>query len=408
MFVIIFLRWLCGYVRVQVSSGSAGKLLTLCARNGIVLWKGRQDGDAYTGCVSEKYFKNLRALAAQAAIDVQLLETRGLPHLIGKYRRRLGLFGGVAIFLAILVTSQQFVWKVEVEGCRETDPRQLAGLLAEAGIHVGTLKKNIDLRDKAREILLKSDDLSWTALNLHGTTAILRVRERTRPPQKIDTDVPANVVAAEDGQIKRLQVTDGKAVLKEGETVRKGEVIVSGVWQDRWGLTHFVRAGAKAYAHVPRTLTVKIPLEQEARVLTQVQRRAYLELFGLRLPLFFYREAQGAYKLEQYSETPSLLGVSMPFSIGRESLLFYDTQRETITQEQALAMAGRGLEIQERASFGQCPVISRNVTAAVENGVLILRGDYEIEMDIAERKDISLTEYREREGTKKVPHEAGY
>ena len=50
-------------------------------------------------------------------------------------------------------------------------------------------------------------DQKWKSIPLsnsgiRGTTATLLVRERVRPPEKIDTDVPANVVAARDGQIK--------------------------------------------------------------------------------------------------------------------------------------------------------------------------------------------------------------
>lgn len=408
MFVIVLLRWLRGYAQIRVSQGCAGKLMTICARSGILLWNGRQQGEAYCCSVSIALLESLNALAGKAGIDVQVLGLHGLPHLLHRYRKRIGVLGGVALFLAVLVASQQFVWKVEVEGCKNVEPQRLIALLAESGVHRGTPKKNINLRFTAREILLKADELSWTTLNLHGTTAILRVRERTPPPPKVDTNVPANVVALEDGQIKKLQVTDGKAVLKEGETVRKGEVIVSGVWQDRWGLTHFVRAGAKAYAHVPKTLEVKIPLAQEFRIVTDVDRRNYFELFGFRLPLFFYRELQGEYKLETYSDVPSIFGVEMPFSIGHESAVFFERQESKITQEQALAIAQRRLEVLERQSFQDSPIITRNTGATVEDGVLILHGEYEIEMDIAEQKEIGLFEYSTSEDKKKILREGGY
>lgn len=408
MFVILLLRWLRGYVRVRVSQGCAGKLMTLCARNGILLWKGQNGGDAFSGCVAVRMLDNLRALAGQAGMDLQIIEIRGMPHLLHNYRKRIGILFGILLFLAVLVVSQQFVWSVQVEGCKSVNPQRLIALLDEAGVRRGTLKKKIDLRYTAREMILRADELSWAALNLHGTTAILRIRERTPPPPKIDTNVPANVVALEDGQIKKLRVTDGKAALKEGETVRRGEIIISGVWQDRWGLTHFVRAGGQAYAHVPRSLSVKVSLKQEDYTLTGTQRRSYFEIFGLRLPLFFYKELEGEFKLERYSDTPEIFGVTLPFSIGHENALFYEKRQETITQEQALALAQRQLAVLERQTFSEKPVISRNVCATVESGVLILRGDYEIEMDIAQQKEIGFLEYSTPEEKKKIPREAGY
>lgn len=408
MFFIALLRWIRGYARVRVSQGSAGKLMTVCARNGILLWNGTQEKDAFCGCVAQRMLEGLLALTKQTGIDLRVDGFGGLPHLIDLYRRRIGIVVGCILFLTVLIVSQQFIWKVEVEGYKNADPQRLIMLLDELGVHRGTPKKQIDLEYTAREMLRLADELSWTTLNLHGTTAILRIRERMPPPPKIDTNVPANVVATEDGQIKRLQVTDGRAVLEEGDTVRKGEVIVSGVWQDRWGLTHFVRAGGHVYAHVPRDLTVKVPLQQEFCAIHRVERRSYFEIFGWRLPLFFYREPEGDCKVERYSETPELFGVTMPFSIGRENMLYYEKQAEDISQEQALAIARRKLAFLERQSFAGDPVISREVSASAEKGVLTLRGVYEIEMDIAAQKEIGVIEYSTPEEKKKIPKEAGY
>lgn len=408
MFFIMLLRWIRGYYCIRVSLGASGKLMTLCAHNGILFWKGEQREDAYYGCVARTMYSRLCALASRAGIDVQECGRHGLPYLANRYRKRIGLLCGGILFLVLLAVSQQFIWSVKIEGNVNTNPAELTALLAEQGVRWGALKRNIDQRYIAREMLIHGEGLSWAALNLHGTTAILRIRERTPPPPKIDTNVPANLVASEDGQIKRLQVTDGKAVLQEGDTVRKGEVIVSGVWQDQWGLTHFIRAGGQAYAHVPRKLTVKIPLLQETCSFTDVKRHTYLEISSLQIPLFFYQEPQGEYKTERYSEYPVFLGITMPFSIGHENMLFFERQQQKISPEQALARAQRQLEVLERHTFGDDPIISRDVSAEFMDGALTLQGNYEIEMDIAERRDIGMFEYDTPEDKKKIPREAGY
>ena len=386
MFFIMLLRWIRGYYCIRVSLGASGKLMTLCAHNGILFWKGEQREDAYYGCVARTMYSRLCAWASRAGIDVQECGRHGLPYLANRYRKRIGLLCGGILFLVLLAVSQQFIWSVKIEGNVNTNPAELTALLAEQGVRWGALKRNIDQRYIAREMLIHGEGLSWAALNLHGTTAILRFREGTPPPPKIDTNVPANLVASEDGQIKRLQVTDGKAVLQEGDTVRKGEVIVSGVWQDQWGLTHFIREGG-------RKLTVKIPLLQETCSFTDVKRHTYLEISSLQIPLFFYQEPQGEYKTERYSEYPVFLGITMPFSIG---------------QEKGPARAQRQLEVLERHTFGDDPIISRDVSAEVMDGALTLQGNYEIEMDIAERRDIGMFEYDTPEDKKKIPREAGY
>ena len=89
-------------------------------------------------------------------------------------------------------------------------------------------------------------------------------------------------------------------------------------------------------------------------------------------------------------------------------MLFFERQQQKISPEQALARAQRQLEVLERHTFGDDPIISRDVSAEVMDGALTLQGNYEIEMDIAERRDIGMFEYDTPEDKKKIPREAGY
>lgn len=152
-----------------------------------------------------------------------------------------------------------------MQGNERVDSQVLLQALEELGVRRGVLKSGLDAREIQLEVQLKVDDLSWAALNIRGTTATLLVRERTVPPQKIDTKVPANVVAARDGQIVSMAVTDGRAAVRKGDAVREGEILVSGVFEDRWGLNHLLRANAKVIARVPESLAVEVPLTPVAR-----------------------------------------------------------------------------------------------------------------------------------------------
>ena len=327
-----------------------------------------------------------------------IVERHGLPFWLHRYRRRVGAAAGAALAAAALIASQQFLWVVRVEGCERLPESQLLNALEELGVKRGAPKGKVDALDVQQRLLYRVDGVIWVALNIRGTTATLVVKERTMPPPKIDTNVPANVVAAQDGQIKRLEVTDARALLKVGDTVRAGEIIVTGVLEDRWGLTHLVRAGARVVADVPRTLEVKVPLHQQIAVPTgKVVKRRYLELGSVRLPLFLYRGLEGDYKVVRLSRAPELLGVELPFEVSRESYVFYEQQEETISQETALRDAERTLARREREEFGEDAVVSRQVKAAVENGTLVLRGEYLVETDIAVRAEIPVLD-RRRDG----------
>lgn len=401
------MRWLRSYVIFSVRAGSLERLLNLCAREGIPVWDCRRMNAAASGKTTVGGYRKMRRLAREIHTSTRVTGRGGLRFILYRYRRRAGILAGVTAFAAFLIISGQFVWNVRIEGCEQlTSPAQLTALLEELGVHRGALKRGIDLQSVARQVEITVNELSWTALNLHGTTAVLKVRERTPPPQKIDTNVPANVVAARDGQLVRLQVTDGKAVRKQGDVVRAGEIIVSGVRQDRWGVTHLVRANGTALAHVPETLTVEIPLAQEqAQSAGKVMRRRYLDLFGMRVPLFLYREVQGTYKLERFTKPLYLGGHKMPVGILKESYIFYSLTQSEIDEQTALQLAQKELLRKERQTFAGAKILSKQTNAVCENGVLCLRADYRLEMDIAKQAEIGLLE-RAREP--KPAREGGY
>ncbi len=268
MFIIFFLRWLRGHIRFSARSGSIERFINLCAYHHIPSWECRRSDGAFSGCTTVSGYRRMHRLARKAGVVTRVTERYGLPFLIHRYRKRLGILIGVLFFALFLTVMQQFIWVIRVEGNEQIDSRILTNALADLGVHRGSFKGRIDAGVLREELVIRVDGLAWAALNIRGTTATLLVRERVRPPEKIDTDVPANVVAARDGQIKRLEVTDGRSLLRVGDTVREGEIIVSGVNEDRWGMTHLVRANARVIAHIPESLKIEVPLVQEEYVLT--------------------------------------------------------------------------------------------------------------------------------------------
>ncbi|MEM1483650.1 sporulation protein YqfD [Oscillospiraceae bacterium PP1C4] len=407
MYIIRLLRYLRGYVKFISRSVSIERFINLCVHHGIVTWGTRRTEGSFSGYTSVRGYRRMHRLARKAGVCTRVTERHGVPFILHRYRKRMGIAVGVLLFAVFLIGTQQFVWVVRVEGCQKLEQRVLLNALEELGVKRGVLKNSIQPSEIREQLTLMVNELAWATLNIRGTTATLLIRERTPPPPKIDTNAPANIVAAQDGQIRRMEVTDGRAVLKTGDTVRAGEIIVSGINQDRWGLTHLVRANARVIAHVPQTLEVQVPLNQETVHLTgEVIKRRYLEVFDVRLPLFIYSGLEGDYKIERLSGTPEILGVRMPFEITRETYIFYERDQQMIREETALRIAQQQLMHKEKETWGNA-ILKATHKASEENGILTLTGEYVVETDIAKQVEIPVFDRKEQEKLKK-PREGGY
>ena len=406
---VAILRWIRGTVTFSAHSGQVERLLSSCTRQGIQILEVGYTANGFTGKTTPAHYRKMRRLARKTRVVTRITGREGLPFLIRRYRKRVGIAAGAVLFFAFLAVSQQFIWTIRIEGNERVEDAVLYQQLEALGVKPGRLKQQIDPLIVREKLVIEIDDLSWAALNIQGTTATLLVRERTPIPEKIDTDVPANVIAACDGQIKRLEVTDGITLVKEGDAVCKGDMIVSGVHVDRWGMTHLLRANAVVIAHVPETLEVRIPLLQEKLTPTgQVMRRRYLNIAGVRLPLFLYHRLEGSYKLEKNCYPIRLFGIQLPFDIERETYAFYQMEEEKISQETALQAARLELERQERQMWGES-ILQKDYHAAMEDGVLVLTGEYLVERDIARQVEITVLDYREQmEKEGKPVREGGY
>lgn len=406
MLIIKLLRYLKGYVEFIVRSGPVERFLNLCVSRRLPVWDCRKTDGALTGRTTISGYKGMSEFAHKAGVCPKITRRHGLPFLLRRYRKRVGIAAGILLFWGILAVSQQFIWVVRVEGCKNLDPRVLTQALEELGVSRGTPKASVHPSEIRREITLKVDELSWAALNVRGVTATLVVRERTPITPKIDTNVPANVVAAAGGQIYRIEATDGKTLLKPGDTVLPGDIIVSGIIQDRWGATHLLRANARVLAKVDKRIVVKIPLEQKTAELTgRVVKRHYIEVAGIEIPLFIYRGLEGTNKVERMSYYPEIFGVSLPIPISRESHIFYTERLEKISEEMALRLAQQELGRKER-ELGE-NVLSRELSAVVESGELVLTGEYTVLENIGKQVEIPVNDRKEQEKPKK-PREGGY
>lgn len=73
MFIVRFLRFVCGYVRFQVTGVFIERFLNLASRNGINLWDGTKTETQYTGHTLMKHYKKLRPFAKKTGVGSHLL-----------------------------------------------------------------------------------------------------------------------------------------------------------------------------------------------------------------------------------------------------------------------------------------------------------------------------------------------
>lgn len=203
-----------------------------------------------------------RFLALVSAADARILsEVRsGLPYILLQYRRRVGVLLGIPIFLFLIIYPSLFIWEINISGSSAVPTELILDALAKEGLGVGCRTHDIDVAEISTRTLLECDGLSWMAINISGTTAEVVVRESVKPSTPLDDKTPSNLVAVCDGIIERIELISGQSVVSAGQTVRGGQVLISGFYEGRDGSTYTLEPSVgKVYARVKKVISESVP-----------------------------------------------------------------------------------------------------------------------------------------------------
>ena len=255
-----------GTVRLEISGACPERLLNLCAENDIEFWDAAPT-DGFTAQITAyaARYPDISALALSAGCELKLLRSRGGRRIAAAAKRRYALCAVLAAGMLALSASSAFVWNIRVEGNDGVSDAELVRALSDCGVRYGTFWPGVSTEKVRTRLLLEHPELSWATLNLSNSTAVLSVHERIDKPRLVSEDECAHVIAKKAGIISQMSVLEGMPCVAAGDTVAKGDVLVSGVIDSPTGDTRYVHAMAQVQARTWYELCAVTPLYENAK-----------------------------------------------------------------------------------------------------------------------------------------------
>ena len=143
--------------------------------------------------------------------------------------RRVGVILAVITSLLINIILGGVVWDVRVEGVTESEEREIINELSDCGLRVGAVWSKIDMNALEVKMLSMSNTVSWINVNRRGSVAYVSVIGKIQGSEEENVFGYANIVAKCDGIIEDITVVKGVALVTRGQTVKKGDILISGV-----------------------------------------------------------------------------------------------------------------------------------------------------------------------------------
>ena len=372
-------RFMFAVIKVEIVSAEIENLLMCAASSGIELMNViKEKALTVSAYLARKDFIRMEKLCEKQGASLRILEENGLYWKFISVLHRPILVTGMLFLLAAVYILPSRVLFVRVEGNVRIPTNQILSAAEECGISFGASRRAVRSEKLKNALLSELPDLQWAGINTKGCVAVISVREREKTDATMKENSVTNLVAACDGYIISGTVTGGNGLFHPGQTVKRGQVLISG-YTDCGTFIRGTRAEGEVTAQTKKTI--------DAIFVGSYIKKGYRKERSYKITLKFRKKRINLWKgsgisdiicdriyKEYYIPLPG--GFSLPAALCVEVFEHHDTVSEIYTREQAEeeieAFAKRYLLSQMIA--GQ--ILQKTESVSLSDGVYRLTGSY--------------------------------
>lgn len=260
-------QWFCGYICVCITGRQINRFLNLCAKNRIYLWKITYDVEHnLRAFLRFRDFYNLKPYLRKTKTKIRILSKKGFPFWCYRHPKLKWFFCFCFLFLCLVFYSFNFLWNIEIKGNSKVSTEEILECLEEHEIEVGLKRHTIDC--SYIELILREQfqELGWVTVYLKDTRLCIEVKESlydVMEPFQIEENKSYHLISNRDGKISSIITRAGKAVVKEGQFVKSGDILVLGqneIYADNGEIKEILslKADASVYAEIYYDIKISV------------------------------------------------------------------------------------------------------------------------------------------------------
>lgn len=229
---------------------------------------------------------------------------------------RIGLLIGIVLSIILYCCIFCFITDIRINGVDSLKENEIRKYLKDKNINIGSVKAQINCIEIEREILEKYD-FSLCDVKIVGTNLELNLKEELNPPIYNDLTNKTPIIATENALITRIALLSGTSEIKIGQSVKKGQLLISCKKQIGDSVVE-TRAIGEVYGRVWREKEIFIPNTKMTSIPTGRIEKAYFIQIG---------NYQGAIKkpsFDEYTYTQTSIRIGNFLPVFRVERTYYE------------------------------------------------------------------------------------
>lgn len=295
------------------------------------------------------------------------------------------LAGAICAFVIMVLSS--LIWDVRIEGNEKITDIEIVNILSECGMSVGDFWGGINRSEVESRLLRSNDEISWISINRRGVVAYIKVIEKEK--ENI-IEMPrveySNIVASADCIIEEVTVSQGTALVKPGDVVKKGDVLIVGCLSEESG-GYFCSAEGSVLGRVSDSVSLKIDRRYEKKCGTK--KKLYclnINFFKFSINIFkLYGNLPTNCDIIDDEITYSLFGrCKLPFSISKKTMVSYDFISTEYTDDEIIKVAYERLSALMATRLATSDLVRLRTYGNFTDEGYVLRSEYTYICDVGD------------------------
>lgn len=224
------MRRLDRYLRIRFIAAEPEAVLTKLTSANVEIWDVEWI-DYLTVVISVHHamFSQTKRILQQNEIHYSVIKKEGIVWNLWRLRQRPVLVTGLILFLFLAWVLPGRIFFVRVAGNEVIPETKILQQAQACGIRFGTKAADVRSENIKNYLLGQMPELQWLGVTTSGCVATIHVVERSTAAESVENDGSvSSIVAVHDGVITKMSVSKGSPLFQSGQSVKAGDVLISG------------------------------------------------------------------------------------------------------------------------------------------------------------------------------------
>ena len=331
--------FLQGYLILELYGDSKERFINLCKNKEIEMTQIFMINKQWFCKIKCRDFIKIKTFIKKTGCMCKIKKKCGLPFMLRKIKSRKGILMGSVLFYIILTQCSGRIWNISVDGGFLHTREQILQVMAEElGVYGGISGSQIDCFEIEKKLRLDYNEIGWISVEKKGCKLHVMLNESTMPKESVQREYAAHIVAEHDGIVRKVEVMSGVPMVKAGDEVKKGDILISGILTFEGDYDEIIRkepVGAEGKVYLESDFSYQAGYSLTYEQKNYKNKRYGLEFFMFDKKIFSYipRYSEGKYDIMSIDIVPFCFeDYKVPVLFKKYKLLAYDSELIKLTE----------------------------------------------------------------------------